>query len=82
MLLTNKNPISYEWPVRNNMQNCQMKLSEYDRRWFGKFVYQDRELNKKWQMVTRAKYSGGNLSAMCLDSWVSAVSRPGGVVCQ
>jgi len=60
LLQTNKNPISFEWLVRNNMQNCQMKLSEYDRRWFGKFVYQDRELNKKWQMVTRAKYRGGN----------------------
>jgi len=60
LLATNKNPISFEWLVRNNMQNCQDKLSEYDKRWFGKFVYKDRELNKKWQLVTKAKYKGGN----------------------
>lgn len=60
LLETNKNPISFEWLVRNNIMNCQEKLSEYDRRWFGKFVYKDRELNKKWQIVTRSKYKGGN----------------------
>eukprot|EP00092_Neocalanus_flemingeri_P043105 GFUD01047408.1.p1 GENE.GFUD01047408.1~~GFUD01047408.1.p1 ORF type:complete len:289 (-),score=84.42 GFUD01047408.1:243-1109(-) len=60
LLKTNKNPISFEWLVRNNMLNCQQHLSEYDRRWFGKFVYKDRELNKKWQLVTRAKYPGRN----------------------
>ena len=42
------------------MMNCQQYLSDYDQKWFGKFVYKDRELNKKWQMVTRAKYRGGN----------------------
>lgn len=60
LVKTNKNPISFEWLVRNNMLNCQQHLSEYDRRWFGKFVYKDRELNKKWQLVTRAKYPGRN----------------------
>jgi len=60
LMATNKNPISFEWLVRNNMLNCQQRLSPYDRRWFGKFVYKDRELNKKWQMVTKAKYRGGN----------------------
>ena len=78
MLLTNKNPISYEWLVRNNMQNCQMKLSECDRRWLGKFVYQDRELADGGE----SQVQWWNLSAMCLDSWVSAISRQGGVVCQ
>jgi len=60
LLATNQNPISFEWLVRNNIMNCQQFLSPYDRRWFGKFVYRDRELNKKWQLVTRAKYKGKN----------------------
>jgi len=60
LIKTNKNPLSFEWLVRNNMLNCQQYLSDYDRRWFGKFVYKDRELNRKWQLVTRAKYRGGN----------------------
>jgi len=60
LIATNQNPISFEWLVRNNIMNCQHYLSPYDRRWFGKFVYRDRELNKKWQLVTRAKYKGQN----------------------
>merc|ERR1719158_1783015 len=60
LLATNQNPISFEWLVRNNIMNCQQYFSPYDKRWFGKFVYKDRELNKKWQLVTRAKYKGGN----------------------
>lgn len=57
---TNKNPISFEWLVRNNIMNCQQYLSEYDQRWFGKFVYKDRVNNRKWQWVTRSKYRGQN----------------------
>ena len=57
---TNQNPISFEWLVRNNIMNCQQFLSTYDQIWFGKFVYKDRELNKKWQMVTKDKYRGQN----------------------
>jgi len=60
LIATNKNPISFEWLVRNNMLDCQRKISSYDQRWFGKFVYKDRELNKKWQLVLRSKYPGGN----------------------
>jgi len=60
LIKTNKNPISFEWLVRNNMMNCQQHLSDYDQKWFGRFVYKDRELNKKWQIVTRAKYRGKN----------------------
>jgi len=55
---TNKNPITFEWLVRNNMMNCQQYFSNYDQRWFGKFVYKDRALNKKWQLVTKDKYRG------------------------
>merc|ERR1712059_221487 len=58
LIQTNQNPISFEWLVRNNILNCQHYISSYDKRWFGKFVYKDRELNKKWQMVTKAKYPG------------------------
>ena len=57
---TNKNPITFEWLVRNNIMNCQQNFSHYDQRWFGKFVYKDRALNKKWQLVTRDKYRGKN----------------------
>jgi len=57
---TNKNPITFEWLVRNNIMNCQQNLSQYDQRWFGKFVYKDRALNKKWQLVTKDKYRGKN----------------------
>jgi len=59
LLKTNKNPINFEWIIRNNIMNCQTKFSEYDLRWFGKFTYKDRELNKKWQWVTRDAYHGG-----------------------
>jgi len=58
LLNTNQNPISFEWLVRNNIFNCQQHLSQYDKRWFGKFCYKDRELNRKWQLVTRQKYLG------------------------
>merc|ERR1712079_39990 len=33
---------------RNNIMNCQQYVSEYDQRWYGKFVYRDRVFNKKW----------------------------------
>jgi len=55
----NRNPISFEWLIRNNIMNCQTKFSEYDRRWFGKFTYKDRKLNKKWQCVTKNGYPAG-----------------------
>jgi len=48
---TNKNPITFEWLIRNNIMNCQNYFSEYDQKWFGKFTYKDRELNKKWQNI-------------------------------
>merc|ERR1711974_338405 len=51
LLRTNKNPISFEWLVRNNIFNCQQKLSDYDKRWFGKFCYTDRVNNKKFQSI-------------------------------
>jgi len=47
----NQNPITFEWLVRNNILNCQTKLSPYDRRWFGKFCYKDRENNLMWKNV-------------------------------
>jgi len=55
---TNENPISFEWLIRNNVLDCQRKLSLYDKKWFGKFVYLDRNLNKKWQWVTQSHYKG------------------------
>ena len=55
---TNQNPISFEWLIRNNMQDCQRSLSIYDKIWFGKFVYLDRHLNKKFQWVTGPRYKG------------------------
>ena len=55
---TNQNPISFEWLVRNNMLDCQRKLSTYDKIWFGKFAYLDRHLNKKFQWVTGPRYKG------------------------
>jgi len=58
LLETNKNPISFEWLIRNNIFDCQRKLSPYDKVWFGKFVYLDRHLNKKWQWVTKSRYIG------------------------
>lgn len=53
----NQNPISFEWFVRNNMFDCQRVLSPYDRKWFGKFLYKDRHLNKKWNEVLQSKYT-------------------------
>lgn len=58
LMNTNKNPITFEWLIRNNIMNCQTKFSEYDRRWFGKFTYKDRKLNMKWQLVTKSGYPG------------------------
>jgi len=55
---TNMNPITFEWLIRNNMFDCQRKLTAYDPMWFGKFVYKDRHLNKKWQWVLDRKYKG------------------------
>ena len=39
--------------------NCQLKFSEYDRRWFGRFTYKDRKQNMKWQSVTKMGYPEG-----------------------
>jgi len=47
----NKNPISFEWLIRNNIMNCQTKFSDYDKLWMGKFVYKDRVQNKKFQRI-------------------------------
>jgi len=55
---TNTNPVTFEWLVRNNIFNCQQYFSDYDKMWYGKFVYRDRELNRKWQIVTRTKFRG------------------------
>lgn len=52
----NKNPITFEWLVRNNIRDCLRFVSPYDQKWFGKFVYKDRTLNKKWNIVRRSKY--------------------------
>jgi len=58
LTINNQNPVSFEWLIRNNMFDCQRKLSDYDQKWFGKFVYHDRQLNKKWQWVLNRKYKG------------------------
>jgi len=55
---TNLNPITFEYLVRNNMFDCQRKLSPYDKIWFGKFVYLDRQMNIKWKWVTKERYKG------------------------
>jgi len=55
---SNENAVSLEWLIRNNMFDCQRKLSVYDQLWFGKFVYKDRHLNKKWQSVLNRQYRG------------------------
>jgi len=55
----NQNPITFEWLIRNNIMNCQLKFSEYDRRWFGRFTYKDRKQNMKWQSVTKMGYPEG-----------------------
>jgi len=51
LVAANQNPYTFEWMVRNNILNCQTMLSDYDKRWFGKFCYKDRETNLKWQRV-------------------------------
>lgn len=53
----NLNPYSYEWLIRNNINDCQRRVSTYDKKWFGKFVYKDRTLNKKWNIVLRDHYT-------------------------
>jgi len=58
LIESNKNPISFEWLIRNNMFDCQRKLSLYDKIWHGKFVYLDRKLNKKFQIVLGDRYFG------------------------
>ena len=50
---TNANPYTFEWLVRNNMFDCQRHLSPRDRVYFGKFVYRDRDMNKKWQDIVQ-----------------------------
>jgi len=55
---TNQNPISFEYLVRNNMFDCQRQLSPYDKIWFGKYVYLDRQMNIKWKWVTKDRYKG------------------------
>lgn len=52
----NENPFSFEWMVRNNMFDCQRYLSPYDQKFFGKFVYKDRHLNKKWNLTRQSPY--------------------------
>lgn len=53
---TNENPYTFEWLVRNNMFDCHNKLSPLDKKWFGRFVYRDRHLNKKWNLVRQSRY--------------------------
>jgi len=52
----NENPYTFEWMVRNNMFDCQRFLSPYDQKWFGRFVYKDRQNNKKWNLVRQSAY--------------------------
>jgi len=52
----NENPYSFEWMVRNNVFDCQRYLSPYDQKWFGRFVYKDRQNNKKWDLVRQSVY--------------------------
>lgn len=58
LIETNQNPITFEYLVRNNMFDCQRQLSPYDKIWFGKFVYLDRQMNIKWKWVTGERYKG------------------------
>eukprot|EP00088_Acartia_fossae_P065168 TRINITY_DN80302_c0_g1_i1.p1 TRINITY_DN80302_c0_g1~~TRINITY_DN80302_c0_g1_i1.p1 ORF type:complete len:287 (+),score=54.22 TRINITY_DN80302_c0_g1_i1:48-908(+) len=58
LVQTNKNPMTFEYLVRNNMFDCQRQLSLYDKIWFGKFVYLDRQMNIKWKWVTKERYKG------------------------
>ena len=54
----NENPHTFEWMVRNNLFDCTAHLSPYDQKWFGKFQYHDRSLNKKWNLVRNSPYKG------------------------
>jgi len=54
----NTNPYTLEWMIRNNIMDCQSFLSPYDTKWFGKFTYRDRHMNKKWNNVLQSKYRG------------------------
>ena len=51
----NENPYTFEWLVRNNIMDCHSFLSPRDQVWFGKFVYRDRTMNKKWNLVRQRK---------------------------
>ena len=51
MSQVNENPYTVEWLIRNNIFDCHRYLSPRDKKWFGRFVYRDRELNKKWNLV-------------------------------
>lgn len=59
LIETNENPYTFEWFIRNNMMDCKSWLSPRDQLYFGKFVYRDRTLNKKWNLVRRKKYHRG-----------------------
>ena len=52
----NENPYTFEWLVRNNIFDCHRFLSPRDKKLFGRFVYRDRTLNKKWNTVLQYKY--------------------------
>ena len=56
LIETNENPYTFEWLVRNNILDCHQFVSQRDKKWFGRFVYRDRELNKKWNLVRESKY--------------------------
>lgn len=51
---TNENPYTFEWIIRNNMFDCQRYVSPRDLKWFGRFVYRDRTLNKMWTMTRQS----------------------------
>lgn len=53
---TNANPYTFEWLVRNNIMDCHSHLSPKDRVWFGKFLYRDRTLNRKWSTIHNFRY--------------------------
>ncbi|TRY75100.1 hypothetical protein TCAL_00605 [Tigriopus californicus] len=53
---TNENPYTFEWLVRNNIMDCQSHLSPKDRVWFGRFLYRDRTLNRKYQTIHNFRY--------------------------
>lgn len=56
----NENPYTLEWIMRNNLLDCgHTTFGPYDRKWFGKFVYKDRTLNKKWNTIRNSPYVHG-----------------------